>query len=197
MEGVVGDEPLVLELEAPLAIDRWRPFLQWLYAIPHLVLLSALQTLHSALAFVAFFTILISGRIPDGVYAFMAMTLRYEWRVYAYIGFMHDRYPPFEFPTTPDDPCDQPAVLEVAPQPELFRWAPLYKWFLAIPHYVALSVLGIVACVVWPVAAVIVLLTGRWPAGVRDFLVGVVRWSFRVTAYVYLMTDEYPPFSLS
>jgi hypothetical protein len=198
VEGVVGAVgPLRVELDAPLEIDRWRPLVQWLFAIPHLVVLYALQALYSALAFVAFFTILFTGRIPDGVYALMAMTLRYQWRVYAYVGFMHATYPPFEFPTVLDDPDDQPAILDVAPQAELQRWAPLYKWFLAIPHYFVLAILGIVACVVWMLAGLAVLFTGRWPEGMRDFLVGVARWTFRVTAYVYLMTDEYPPFSLS
>ena len=197
MEGVVGDHTVRVELDAPLELDRWRPLTQWLYAIPHLVVVYALQSLHSALSFVAFFTILFTGRIPDGIYSFMVMTMRYQWRTYAYVGFMHDSYPPFEFPTSLDDPGGQPAVLDVDEQGDLARFAPLYKWFLAIPHYVVLTLLWIAAFFAWSIAWVVVLVTGRWPEGMRDFLVGVARWSFRVTAYVYLMTDEYPPFSLS
>jgi hypothetical protein len=72
----------------------------------------------------------------------------------------------------------------------------LVKWLLAIPHFIVLTFLGIAAFVVEIIAFFAVIFTGRWPAGMRDFVVGVVRWSTRVNAYVLFLTDEYPPFSL-
>ena len=80
---------------------------------------------------------------------------------------------------------------------DLNRWLPLVKWFLAIPHYIVLFFLAVAAVVMWIVTWFIILFTGRYPKGIFDFMVGVLRWSLRVTAYAFiLITDHYPPFSL-
>jgi hypothetical protein len=81
---------------------------------------------------------------------------------------------------------------------ELNRWLPLVKWFLAIPHFIVLFFLDIAAVVVVVVAWFAILFTGRYPEGMFNFVVGVMRWSLRVTAYAFLLvTDRYPPFSLA
>ena len=80
---------------------------------------------------------------------------------------------------------------------DLNRWMPLVKWLLAVPHVVVLSLLWAAVVVCWFVAWFAILLTGRYPRGLFDFTVGVMRWSLPVGAYaVLLMTDEYPPFRL-
>jgi hypothetical protein len=89
-----------------------------------------------------------------------------------------------------------PAQMEVAYPPELNRWLPLVKWLLAVPHYIVLWFLAIAAFFVGIFAFFAVLFTGRWPRGAFDFLVGVIRWAYRVVAYVHLMVDPYPPFTL-
>ena len=72
------------------------------------------------------------------------------------------------------------------------------KWFLAIPHYVVLIFLNLAAFVVAIVAWFAILFTGRYPRGLFDFVVGVLRWQIRVAAYAFLLTtDRYPPFSLN
>ena len=98
-------------------------------------------------------------------------------------------------PAGPPSPI-YPAGFEIAYPPELNRWLPLVKWFLAIPHYIALFFLGIAAFFVHVFAFFAVLFTGHYPRGAFDFVIGVLRWGFRVAAYVQLMTDAYPPFSL-
>ena len=80
---------------------------------------------------------------------------------------------------------------------QLNRWLPLIKWLLILPHIVILAVLGLVASVVWFLSIFIILFTAKYPEGLFNFMVGVLRWSNRVNAYYYLMRDEYPPFSLS
>jgi hypothetical protein len=81
---------------------------------------------------------------------------------------------------------------------DLNRWLPLVKWFLAIPHYVVLFFLFVAAAVVTVIAWFAILFTGRYPRGMFDFVVGVGRWGLRVQAYAFLLvTDRYPPFSLS
>jgi hypothetical protein len=89
-----------------------------------------------------------------------------------------------------------PAALEISYPQELNRWLPLVKWLLAVPHYIALFFVGIGAFFVLIYAFFVVLFTGRWPRGAFDFVVGTLRWGFRVVAYIHLMTDVYPPFSL-
>jgi hypothetical protein len=80
----------------------------------------------------------------------------------------------------------------------LTRWMPLVKWFLAIPHYIVLFFLSIAAFVCIVIAWFAILFTGRYPRGLFDFVEGVFRWWTRVVAYAFvLVTDEYPPFSLS
>ena len=75
---------------------------------------------------------------------------------------------------------------------------PLIKWFLAIPHYIVLFFLGIAAIVSVVIAWFAILFTGRYPQGLFDFVVGVLRWSLRVEVYAFLLTtDRYPPFRRS
>jgi hypothetical protein len=89
-----------------------------------------------------------------------------------------------------------PANLEISYPPELNRWLPLVKWLLVIPHFIALFFVGIGAFFVWIYGFFAVLFTGRWPRGAFEYLVGTLRWAYRVVAYFHLMTDAYPPFSL-
>ncbi len=97
-------------------------------------------------------------------------------------------------PTTED-----PVALEATLDPGLSRWLWLVKWFLAIPHFIVLAVLGIAFAVLTLIAAVAIVFTGRYPKGMFEFNVGVLRWSWRVTHYATtggIGTDRYPSFSL-
>jgi hypothetical protein len=118
---------------------------------------------------------------------------RFANRVTAYVALMDDHYPSTD---------EHQSVRLVYPYPDgpdaLNRWLPLVKWFLAIPHYVVLVFLGIAAVVAVFVAWFAILFTGRYPRGLFDFVMGVMRWENRVAAYaLVLVTDRYPPFRLS
>lgn len=114
-------------------------------------------------------------------------------RVFTYLLFLRDEYPSTD---------EEQAVHIELPYPEveteLERWMPLVKWLLAIPHYIVLAflIVGVVVCEI--IAWFAILITGTYPRGLFDFVVGVMRWSLRVIAYAILLTtDRYPPFSLS
>lgn len=188
--------PLQLSIEAPDHVARWRPLVHWLLAIPHLFVLYVLQGVASILTIVSFFAVLFTRRVPEGIYDFVVMTHRYQWRVFSYVLWLREPYPPFEFDLVEQDPGTDPATLSMNPPVELNRWLPLIKWLLIIPQLFVLVFISIALYVVWVIAFFAVIFTGRWPEGMRTFAIGVARWSMRVSIYTYLLTDVYPPFSL-
>jgi Domain of unknown function (DUF4389) len=110
--------------------------------------------------------------------------------------------PPPPEPPPASGPAEQPPAgaypvqVDARRQDEYHRFLPLVKWLLAFPHYIVLFFLVIGVFFAKIIAFFAVLFTGRYPRGIFDFVLGVLRWSWRVTAYVYLLRDEYPPFSL-
>jgi hypothetical protein len=135
--------------------------------------------------------ILFRGKYPRWWYDFNVELLRFQNRVGVYVALMDDRYP------STDE--RQSVRLDVAyPDAKgLRRGLPLVKWLLAAPHYVVLAVLYIGAVIAVVIAWFAILVTGRFPRPIFDYLVGVGRWTNRVTAYAFmLMTDQYPPFRL-
>ena len=190
--------PLQLDFHAQRHITRWRPFVQWLLAIPHLMIAWALRSLRQVLTLISFFTVLFTERIPRPVFDAIVMTYRYEWRAMSYALFMHEDYPPFDFDlSSDDDGLESHTSLRLIYPEDLERWKPLYKWFLAIPQYFVLAALFVTACIGIVVGSFVVLVTGQYPEKIRDFLVDAYRYALRVEAYVGFLTDRYPPFSLA
>jgi len=118
---------------------------------------------------------------------------RFTNRVWAYLALMDDRYPSTTDTQSVHLDYDYPDA-----ERDLNRWLPLVKWFLAIPHYVVLVFLNLAAALAVIVAWFAIVFSGRYPRGIFDFATGVIRWDNRVIGYVVtLVTDRYPPFSLS
>lgn len=118
---------------------------------------------------------------------------RFGARVGAYTMLLRD-----EYPSTDEE---QSVHLDI-PYPDaeqsLNRFMPLVKWLLAIPHYIVLSVLWTIGFIITIIAWFAILIVGRYPKGMFDFIVGISRWTYRVVAYVAILsTDRYPPFRLS
>jgi hypothetical protein len=186
--------PYPVNVDVPYAepLSRWKIFVKWLFAIPHYVILYFLGIAVSVVTLIAFFSILITKEYPPGLMRFAVGVRRWQLNVNAYTSLLRDEYPPFTW-----DAGVYPAVLAVDEPAELNRWLPLVKWLLAIPHLIILVGLGIAVAVTTLVAFFAILFTGRYPRSLFDFAVGVMRWSERVTLYVTLMTDVYPPFRLA
>jgi len=118
---------------------------------------------------------------------------RFSNRVGIYFALMDDRYP-----STDDHQSVHLEYQYPDATRDLNRWLPLVKWLLAIPHYIVLFFLDIAAVVVVIVTWFAILITGRYPRGMFDFIEGVIRWHNRVIGYALtLVTDQYPPFRLA
>ena len=190
--------PLQLDFLADCRITRWRPFVQWLLAIPHLMIAWTLRSLRQVLTLISLFMVLFTKRIPRPIFDAIVMTYRYEWRAMSYVLFMHEDYPPFDFDlSSEDDGMESHTSLRLSYPEHLGRWKPLYKWFLAIPQYFVVAALFVAAGMGIIVGLLAVLVTGEYPGRIRDFIVAVYRYSLRVEAYVGFLTDRYPPFSLA
>ncbi len=190
-----GGYPAVLDLDAPLEVQNWRPLVHWLLAIPHMLIIYGLSVVSEILGLISLFAILFTKKNP--FVDFQAMVLRYQWRTWSYVFWMRNEYPPFDFEVAAADNGNDPARVEIVPPEDLNRWLPLVKWLLAIPHLIVLTFLWIAVFFVSIVGFFAVLFTGKWPEGLRGFIIGVSRWTLRVQAYGFvLLTDRYPPFSL-
>lgn len=183
-------------METPAEIDRWRALVQWILAIPHLIIAWAMEYVSGAVAVISWFVILFTGKLPAGLANFQIMILRYTTRAEVYAGFLHDQYPPFEFATTAEEPGGTPVDLVVEPALEnRNRLTVGLRIIWAIPAFLYMFVIAIVGVICWFLAFFAVLFTGRWPEGLRDWVMKLMRVGLRLNAYVMLLTDEYPPFS--
>jgi hypothetical protein len=196
----------------PDAPSRWLWLVKWLLLIPHYVVLAVLWVAFVVLTVVAYVAVLFTGRYPQAIWTFNVGVLRWNWRV-AYYGYQvlgTDRYPPFTLAEVPD----YPAGLTVDRPPRHRHWQPLVAWLFAVPHWLILAGLagtswqvyrsdntaasipiGVVSIGVL-IVGITLAVTGRYPRGLYDLLVGIARWGLRVVAYVTLLTEVYPPFRL-
>jgi hypothetical protein len=192
--GFGGGYPVNLEFNRDYDVQNWRPLVNWLLAIPHWIVLYLLGIVAFVLWVVSLFVVLFTQRNP--FLGFQTMYLRYYWRVSSFAGFMRNEYPPFDFATNDAGVVPDPAVVTVEDPRDMNRFLGFVKWLLAFPHYIVLWLLEIAVFVVLVIQLFVVLFTGRWNEPMREFVVGVARWYTRVHAYVFLLTDKYPPFSL-
>ncbi|HMK96994.1 MAG TPA: DUF4389 domain-containing protein [Acidimicrobiales bacterium] len=188
--------PLNLDVTSPASVARWRPLLNWLLLLPHFIWLAVLSLALEIVSVVSWFVIVITGKAPESLTTFMVAAFRYQWRVYAYLYAWTEDYPSFSPPMGYTDPGGNPAVLNFVPDQERNRITVLLRFFLAIPQLIVLYIVGIAGSIALLVAWFAVLITGRWPEGLRTFCIGYYRWYLRFEGYFFLVTDAYPPFRL-
>ena len=204
---MVTPYPVQFDVDFPSRpLDRLTTAFRIILAIPIVILLSALtppliQNNHNrgTIAFAAgvlfvplVLMLLFRQKYPRWWFDWNLNILRFSNRVSAYLALLDDRYP------STDE--EQSVHLEFAypDARQLNRWLPLIKWLLALPHYIVLLFLWIASVGAIVIAWFAILFTGHYPRALFTFVVGVLRWTNRVTAYAFaLVTDEYPPFRLS
>ena len=200
--------PLTFRVDYPdKPLNRLSSFFRFLWIIPILVIATLLtsgsisiegtdQSWSWATVGILFaplvLMILFRKKYPRWWFDWNLQLTRFLARVWVYATLLRDDYPSTD---------EEQAVHLDFPYPDatqLSRGLPLVKWFLAIPHYIVLFFLWIGAVVCIILAWFAILFTGTYPRSLFDYVVGVQRWSLRVSAYAFLLvTDQYPPFGLS
>ena len=189
--------PASLQINTPERIANWRPLVQWLLLIPHHVVLSVLAVVSSVVGVISWIVILLTGKLPAGLAGFQAMYLRYSTVVWAYAYFLTDQYPPFDFDTSSADAGRSQTSVSFSPALEgRNRLTVLLRPITVIPAYIFNLIIVVIATVCIILSFFAVLFTGRWPDGLRRFVVGSHLVSLRYFTYGLLLTDEYPPFSM-
>ena len=191
--------PLTFSVDYPdRELNRVTTGFRIILAIPLILLLALFAQGHPASAGLLLFLpvvalLVLRHKYPRWWFDFNLQITRLEARIYSYVFLLRD-----EYPSVDDEQAIHVDIVYPDATNELNRWLPLVKWLLAIPHYIVLAFLYIAVLVVVIIAWFAILFTGRYPQGMFDFVVGVIRWSLRVTAYAFLLvTDRYPPFSLA
>ena len=183
--------PLTFEVRYPEELSRWLIFVKWLLVIPHLIVLYGLGVAANLITLIAWFVILFTKRYPPELFSFVVSINRWGANVTAYTFLLTDDYPPFSWEAN-----EYPVTYDVEYPEELSRWLIFVKLILAIPHIIVLAFLFIGAFIALTVAWFAILFTKRFPESLFNFLVGLLRWQYCVSAYTNLLRDEYPPFSL-
>jgi hypothetical protein len=194
MAQVTDTYPVRFEIEYVAEHDRLTSFFRLFWCIPILVVLCVLSSGEGmGLAGAIALMIIFRQRYPRWWFDFSLEYNRFSTRVLSYLFLLTDRYP-----STVDKQSVRLDIEYPDAQNDLNRWLPIVKWLLAIPHYIVLILLfvGVVFATIF--AWLAILFTGRYPKGIFDYVVGVMRWGTRVNAYAFMLaTDKYPPFSLS
>ncbi len=212
MEHAPDAYPARLEIDYPESLDRFSTLFRIPFGIP-IGIIAYLMPVAPALAvslavegliddsgsgwfFAAFFVplvlmMLFQRKYPRWWFDFLLELTRFQYRFSAYMSLLTDKYP------STDEEQDVHLELDYPDAEQLHRALPLVKWLLLIPHYVVLVILGIGAFFAIIIAWFAILVTGRYPRGLFNFVVGVGRYGLRVSAYGFLLiTDRYPPFRL-
>ena len=132
--------PATITIDRPERMANWRPIGQLILVLPHWIILhTVLNVVASLTAIYAWFAVLATGRLPAGVAAFHATYVRYRARTFSYMTFLTDKYPPFDFGPSIEDPGDAGISMSVSPQLEgrnrlsvLFRFIVPFAWLTLI-----------------------------------------------------------------
>ena len=183
--------PVQYSVEYPESSSRLKALFRLILIIPIAVIyILVYGTLGSALFPVVLLMLLFREKYPRWWFDVNVEVQRFSARVWAYFFLLRDEYPSTD---------EQQAVQLDFDYPDgdnaVNRWLPLIKWLLALPHWIIIWILSYVLTIVVVISWIAVIITGRHPRGLFDFLVGYSRWAIRATAYAILLTtDRYPPF---
>lgn len=167
-------------------------FVKWLAVIPHLIALYLLLVAAQILTVLAWFAILFTGRYPRAFFPFTSGVLRWASNAMAYASLLRDEYPPFGW-----EPGEYPLELDIPYADRQSRRRLFVRGAAILPNIVVFWFVQIAWFVTTVIAWFAVLFTARYPRGLFRFSAGVMRWYNRQAAYLFLLRDEYPPYSVN
>jgi hypothetical protein len=182
--------PATFEADYAERHSRLTSFFRLILVIPLAIVLWLYGILATIAIVIAWFAIVITGRYPQALYEFVAGFNRALARITAYAALVCDPYPPFW--GTPDP--SYPVRMEFARLPRYSRLKTLFRIILAIPIVILRYVMGLLLEIGAIAAWVVILITGKLPRGLFDVLVLANSYTARSDAYLYLLTETYPPF---
>ena len=200
MERTRSDYPARYEVDYPERLNRLSTLLRIPFSIPIWIITALMptgQVVSTSVTTPAFFLplalmLLFRRKYPRWWFDFLVELSRFQARVSAYLDLLTDAYPATDETQSVHLEFDYPDA------EQLNRFLPIVKWLLLLPHYIVLAILLVLAVVAIVISWFAILFTGQYPRQLFDFVVGVNRYGFRVSAYGWmLITDRYPPFSLS
>ena len=186
--------PFGLEVDGAAPQSRLTVFFRLFMLIPHAIILQFIGIATGVVALIAWFAILFTGKYPAGLLSFSVNALHWQTRFSGYAWLLTGSYPPFAMGPDANYPV---RLLAEGQEAGRNRLTVFVRYFMVIPHVLVLYFVLIAATVVLLLAWIVALFTGSVPAGMHNFLAGSLRWQTRVNAYGALLTDQYPPFSLS
>lgn len=207
--------PVTLTVEYPERLSRLTTFFRLFMLIPQYFVFAFVSIAAWVILFLSWWAILFTSRYPEVFLNFITWWLRWYARLGGYSYLLTDKYPPFSGRVV----ADYPIIFEVEPPGKLSRlttffrfpiipmptwilgegwrlqWQPTPGMPMAIPHYIVLCFISIAGGIILFLSWWAILFIGRYPRVFFDFITWWFRWGMRVTGYVYLITDKYPPFS--
>ncbi len=182
--------PVTFEADYVERRNRLTTFFRLLLVIPVAIVLYVFGIVAWFAIVIAWFAIVITGRYPEGLYDFVADFNRFFARVTAYTALLSDPYPPF----SGSDDASYPVRMQFTRLEQYSRAKTLFRIILAIPivilRYAMNLLLEIGAFAAW----FVILFTGKMPRGLFDMMVLANSYMARSDAYLYLLTETYPPF---
>jgi hypothetical protein len=183
--------PVTFEADYVEKRSRLTTFFRLILVIPHAIVLVLWAFAAYIVAIIAWFAIVFTARWPRGLYDFSAGFWRYSTAVIGYAALLTDEYPPFG-----SDVDSYPVRLRVAPPKERYsRLKTFFRFILAIPIFIISYAMRIVAEVGALLAWFAIVITGRQPKGLQDMIVLGLSYQQRADTYVYLLTEDWPPFT--
>jgi hypothetical protein len=183
--------PATFEADYVERRNRLTVFFRLPLVIPVAIVLYVFGIIASFAILIAWFAIVISGRYPKGLYDFVAGFNRFLARVTGYAALLCDRYPPFGGADAPDYPV---RMRFAGPLEHYSRLKAFFRIILAIPILVLRYVMNLLLEIGAVAAWVVILITGKLPRGLFDLLVLANSYTARSDAYLFLLTETYPPF---
>lgn len=192
MTAMNASYPVQLEVDPAVPQNRLTVLLRSILLIPHVIIWYFLGAVQNVVGLLSWILVVITGRYPAGLLGFATGLVRWSVRVNAYASLLTGVYPPFSI----DEESGYPVRLSVAERTTgRNRLTALVRPILALPHIIALAVVGILALFAGIAAWLSGIVLGRVPDGLHAFHAGYNVWGARVTAYYLLLVDDYPPFS--